>query len=623
LKESKTVSCNFLMCGINAILDLNSRYSRDENLIMIQKMNHRILHRGPDANCSEAINDHIYFGHLRLSIIDLSERGNQPMHKSNCVITYNGEIYNYLEIRKELEGMGHHFVTESDTEVVIEAYLEWGVDALSRFNGMWAFVLYDQDANLLFISRDRFGKKPLYYTNHNGVYYFSSELKAIAEVRKFKVNTAIAYAYLAFGWQEQSHETMVDGVFHFPKGSYAFVGRGLTEEISIESYYDVKKKEPLRSGDLSFEDAKNEIRQLVMDSVALRLRSDVDVAFALSGGIDSSIITAVAAILKGKFPSQNTKLKTFSSVFTSAEMREYNEKDYIDAVLKKIPSLNPHFISPDVSKFISGMDQLLYIQDEPFYSAGMYAQQAVFKLIHENGVRVSLDGQGVDEAIGGYTSYNSIYLHQLKEQRSLLFLKEMIGFAYYYPDLFKGLLSQRFSRGKAEQNILGNRFLKGGIGVQIPEIQGYRQNCIFQIEKLYLPALLHHQDRNSMAYGVESRSPFLDYRIVEFFLALPVEYKIHNGKRKYILREAFKDVLPNEVYARYGKLGFPAPLAVWMKDNHTAFRALIQQACESGVADSAAVLAFDKQRQVGYKDYLKFIRLIYFDRWMKIYNVED
>lgn len=611
------------MCGINAILDLNNRYSRDENLIAIQKMNHRILHRGPDANCFEAINDQIYFGHLRLSIIDLSERGNQPMHKSNCVITYNGEIYNYLEIRKELESLGHQFVTESDTEVVIEAYLEWGTGALSRFNGMWAFVLYDQNANSLLISRDRFGKKPLYYTNYNGVYYFSSELKAIAEVRTFKINAAVAYAYLAFGWQEQSYETMVDGVFHFPKAGFAVVDPGSTNDLRFESFYDVSKAETLQTRDLSFEDAKNEIRQLVFDSVSLRLRSDVDVAFALSGGIDSSIITAVAAILKGQSPSQNTKLKTFSSVFTSADMKEYNEKAYIDAVLMKIPSLNPHFISPDVNMFISGMDQLLYIQDEPFYSAGMYAQQAVFKLIQENGVRVSLDGQGVDEAIGGYTSYNSIYLHQLKEEKSPLFLKEMIGFAYYYPDLFKALMGQRFSRGRVVKDIIGNRFLKGRAGVQVPFIKGYRENCIFQIEKLYLPALLHHQDRNSMAYGVESRSPFLDFRIVEFFLALPVEYKIHFGKRKYILREAFKDMLPAEVYTRYGKLGFPAPLAVWMKKNHNAFRELIQHACESGVADADAVPAFDDQRRLGYKDYLKFIRLIYLDRWMKIYNVES
>nr|HRD07892.1 asparagine synthase C-terminal domain-containing protein [Saprospiraceae bacterium] len=412
-------------------------------------------------------------------------------------------------------------------------------------------------------------------------------------------------------------------VYHFPKGSYAILNNENREQWKTQSYFSLDTISPLSAKDIGFNEAKAELRSLVFDSVNLRLRSDVDVAFALSGGIDSSIITAVAAEIKKEGNTHSTQLKTFSSVFTTKEMEKYNEKEYIDAVLKKVNGLKPHFISPGDEGFVEGMDQLLYIQDEPYFSAGMYAQQAVFRLIHESGVKVSLDGQGVDEAIGGYSSYNSIYLHQLWKEKNPLFIREMAGFAFYYPDLFADLMKQQWSSHGSAAEIMGKTYCEAIQNQGMAHVSGYHQNCRFQIDRLFLPALLHHQDRNSMAYGVESRSPFLDYRIVEFFLALPVEYKIHNGKRKYILREAFKDVLPNEVYARYGKLGFPAPLAVWMKDNHTAFRALIQQACESGVADSAAVLAFDKQRQVGYKDYLKFIRLIYFDRWMKIYNVED
>lgn len=590
---------------------------------MLKCMNQKIAHRGPNASCHESINQHIYFGHLRLSIIDLSERSNQPMHKNGCTITYNGEIYNYREIKRELEALGSSFQTESDTEVLIEAYLRWGVSAFAKFNGMWAFVLYDHHQNEVIVSRDRFGKKPLYYTLAQGVYYFSSELKSFSEVREFALNREMAFTFLAYGWQEQNHETMVSEVFHFPKGCYGILKPGTKEELQVYKYYDITGIEKLSVDDISFEDAKNQLRSLVFDSVNLRLRADVDVAFALSGGIDSSIITAVAAKLKEDTPTQNTRLKTFSSVFTAKGMDAYNEKRFIDAVLQKIPALKPHFITPDVNSFIEELDQLLYLQDEPFFSAGMYAQKAVFKLIHENGVKVSLDGQGVDEAIGGYTSYNSIYLHELRRKNKALLLKEIAGFAFHYPDLFFDLATQKLRKPGSAQSIIGQKFSAGFENYRVPVISGYVENCKFQIDKLFLPALLHHQDRNSMAYGVESRSPFLDFRIVEFFLSMPTAYKIHNGKRKYILRETFKDLLPGAVYNRYGKLGFPAPLGVWMKGNHDVFSNMLKTAQESGVANTNVISAFDSQKKNGYKDYLRFIRIIYLDRWMRIYSVRN
>ena len=610
------------MCGINAIIDFTCSKNPTENMDNLVRMNSRIQHRGPDANCVLEVTQGAYFGHLRLSIIDLSERGRQPMVKSGCTITYNGEIYNYIEIREELKNLGRSFVTETDTEVLIEAYLQWGVQAFSKFNGMWAFVLHDKNSNHFVVSRDRFGKKPLYYTLYNGIYYFTSELKALLEIRKFEINPVIAAQFLKWGWQEHAQETIVKDVFHFPKGSYAIFNAENGNQLKTQPFYSLDTISPLSAKDISFYEAKDELRNLVFDSVSLRLRSDVDVAFALSGGIDSSIITAVAAEINEKEHTHPTQLKTFSSVFTTKEMEKYNEKEYIDAVLKKVNGLKPHFISPGDDGFIEGMDQLLYIQDEPYFSAGMYAQQAVFRLIHESGVKVSLDGQGVDEAIGGYSCYNSIYLHQLWKEKNPLFIREIAGFAFYYPDLFADLIKQQFAANGSSSEILGQTYSEAIQNQSMDHVSGYRQNCRFQIDRLFLPALLHHQDRNSMAYAVESRSPFLDYRIVEFLLSIPLDYKIRNGKRKYILREAFKDLLPKKVYTRYAKLGFPAPLAVWMKNNHELYVQLLKDAIETGVVSDKVIPEFEKQKEVGYRDYLKFIRIIYLNRWIKIFNVQ-
>ncbi len=610
------------MCGINAIIDFSNSKHSTEHMDDLVRMNARIQHRGPDANCVLEVTQGVYFGHLRLSIIDLSERGRQPMVKSGCTITYNGEIYNYIEIREELKNLGRSFVTETDTEVLIEAYLQWGVQAFSKFNGMWAFVLHDTNSNQFIVSRDRFGKKPLYYTLYNGIYYFTSELKALLEIRRFEINPVIAAQFLKWGWQEHAQETIVKDVYHFPKGSYAILNNENREQWKTQSYFSLDTISPLSAKDIGFNEAKAELRSLVFDSVNLRLRSDVDVAFALSGGIDSSIITAVAAEIKKEGNTHSTQLKTFSSVFTTKEMEKYNEKEYIDAVLKKVNGLKPHFISPGDEGFVEGMDQLLYIQDEPYFSAGMYAQQAVFRLIHESGVKVSLDGQGVDEAIGGYSSYNSIYLHQLWKEKNPLFIREMAGFAFYYPDLFADLMKQQLSSHGSSAEIMGKTFCEAIQNQGMSHVSGYHQNCRFQIDRLFLPALLHHQDRNSMAYAVESRSPFLDYRIVSFLLSIPLDYKIRNGKRKFILREAFKDLLPKEVYTRYAKLGFPAPLSIWMKNNHDLYLQLLKDAIDTGVVTDKVIPEFEKQKQVGYRDYLKFIRVIYLNRWISIFNVQ-
>lgn len=612
------------MCGINAIIDLESKDRAHYHMETLTEMNGRIRHRGPDGNNRLMVNESLFFGHLRLSIIDLTIRGNQPMSKGGYTITYNGEIYNYLEIRKELETLGCEFISDSDTEVLIEAYRIWGREAFQKFNGMWALLLHDAARNQVVIARDRFGKKPLYYAKHKGSYYFSSEIKAFVDIFDFELNRKIAFKYLQSGWQDQSNETFISQVLQFPKSSYSVLDLDVDQELSVHNYYRISDIREYKKSDLSFDEAKIKIRDLVFDSVQLRLRSDVDVAFALSGGIDSSIITAVAAkINRDKDGYKEGKLKTFSSVFVGSEMAAYNEKKYIDAVLRDIPELSPAFVYPDVDDFIKGLDQLLYMQDEPFVSAGMFSQQSVFELIHKNGVKVSLDGQGVDEAIGGYSSYNSIYLYELRKNKDRQFVSEVMGFALHYPDLFFNWVKDKIKRSRPQTNVIGKVFEAcQNDHSQFKQPSSFEDHCIFQLDHLFLPALLHHQDRNSMAYGVESRSPFLDYRIVEFLLSLPTSFKIKGGVRKYLLREAFRDLLPNEIYKRYSKLGFPAPLNLWMQNNHGFFRNLLSEAIDSGIASPSVLSEFDLQKNTGYSDYLKFIRIIFLDKWVKIYKVK-
>lgn len=606
------------MCGINAIIDFQK--NRNDNGSIIRKMNDFINHRGPDG-CGEWKNDEqtVFLGHQRLSIIDLTTNGSQPMSFFGLIITFNGEIYNYIELKLELKKHGYNFKTDSDTEVILAAYSYWGPDCVSHFNGMWAFIIFDGEKNELFISRDRFGKKPLNYVIFNNNYYFSSEIKAFLAIPNFnfKLNYLKCYEFLKFGWQNHSIETMFQDVKELEPGSNMIIN---IENKSKKNwkYYRIEDTHQLKENDLSFREAKEQIKELIFDSIKLRLRSDVEVAVALSGGVDSSIITIVANQLLNDINGRN--VKSFSSVYNN-KFKEYDETKYIESMANsiKIPSYK---VTPSHSDFIENLDNLIWYQDLPFISAGMYAQYKVFEKAHSEGIKVTLDGQGVDEAIGGYGIYNVLHLLQLYKNNFPSFLLESLGYLR-----IEGLdtLSVLYPKKNESLSFIKHKELLYCESTKVTNKLGHRQvrdACIDQINNLFLPAFLHHQDRNSMAFGIESRSPFMDYRLMEFMLNLPDTFKINRGIRKFILRESFKDEFPKIIYNRHKKMGFPTPLKVWMTENHEDYKKLLIESLETNIFSENIIDDFNKEKQKKYSNYLTFWRIIIFSKWIKKFNVQ-
>ncbi len=605
------------MCGISAIIDPISSHSKEEHLSYIQKMNDTIKHRGPDGEgVWQSEKWQVTLGHRRLSILDLSEMGKQPMKHFGSVLSFNGEIYNFIEIKTSLEALGYKFNSTSDTEVLLAAYREWGEDCVLRFNGMWAFILYDLKNNKVFISRDRFGKKPVNVYENNGCYFIGSEIKqfTILPFWKATANIARCYEFIEYGWQNHTEETFFQNVYEL-RGGFNMTIDLVANTKQIKQYYDITKHNDIETNELSFESAKDKLSDLVKSAIGLRFRADVEVATSLSGGIDSSCVTVVA---DDYVKQQNSyPLQGFSSCFDASKYKEWDEQYYIDSISNKI-NLKVHKVFTTDEDFWKNMDDMIWHHDSPFISAGMFAQYSLFKLIKDKEIKVVLDGQGVDEAIGGYSGYNIIYLRQLWKNDKLRFFPELISYLWYNFNDFKALwkksptigavlkpdfvpTSDKLFKNKIERTIIGS--------------------CKQQLVHLFLPAYLHHQDRNSMAFSVESRAPFLDYRVVEFLLSIQDKYKINFGKRKFIIREAFKSSLSKEVYSRYNKLGFPAPLQKWMCEQPELYKTELLDCIDLGIFREDLINLFEHQQKQGFPDYLKFWRIIALSRWIKNFNV--
>ena len=579
------------MCGIVGLFN----FKRTIDLGIISKMNDSISHRGPDdegylflntfkkqykslsgvdtityyKEKYSSINDEIQgdfngvFAHRRLSILDLSELGHQPMSNEDESIwlVFNGEIYNYMELRDELISYGHIFRSHTDTEVIIHAYEEWGENCLEKFNGMWAFALYDFNTDKLFCARDRFGVKPFYFYCQDDNFMFSSEIKAILQnnIVNREVNTEIAMDFLDRGVSDHTNQTFFKGIYQLQPSFYLTVVKG---ELIVKRYYDLKTK----GRNLNIEEAKVKFFNIFKDSVKLRLRSDVPFGSALSGGLDSSaIVSMVDYILKEN--GSGLISNTFSSVFDN---KKYDEQEYIDEVNMGKKCI-PHKISPNPIELIEDIKSLVNTQEEPFGSLSIYAQWKVMKLVSETDVKVLLDGQGADEILAGYKD----------------------SYDYYLTDLLKAFNFKKFRAEYSARKMNNKTTLKKGVRdlvfAMIPEntkAQIYRggnfkqkkkfhnklnDGLYYMLYKLNLPAYLHNEDRNSMAYSIESRVPFLDYRLVEFSFSLPPEYKINLGMTKYIIRESLKGVLPEKIRIRKDKMGFVTPQEVWQENELKPF----------------------------------------------------
>lgn len=584
------------MCGIAGIVQFENRALNGE---LLEAMTRSLAHRGPDGegyvllarggkekpiSVRGRLSDSLRvaprgytvgFGHRRLAVLDPSPLGDQPMSSEDGLvwITYNGEVYNYLELRKDLQQRGHRFRSMTDTEVVLKAYQEWGIDCLQQMNGMFAFALWDAELGRLFCARDRMGMKPFYYQFAGDGMVFGSEIKALLADSSFKPspNSRMVHDFLVRGIQDHTDETFFEGIRQLRPGHFLLVERGHRE---VRRWWNLGGTE--HQADLSDHAAIDSFRSLFEDAVRLHLRSDVSVGSCLSGGLDSSSIVCTIHRTRG---AESTRFQTFSSCFDDPSC---DERPYLRAIVAHT-GLENIAVFPDGRSLFEEMPRILWFQEEPFGSTSYLAQWAVMRAASEKGVTVLLDGQGADELLCGYPGYWGSYLADLAKTLDVRnFVRE--GRAYHrtqqriHPTVFSN-----GARGLLPDGLVSRarRYLKGHDSWLNPDFaKHYATPTLY--EKIFptslenhlaaylqthsLPALLHHEDRNSMAFSVEARLPFLDARLVEFLFRLPARLKLRNGLGKFILRRAMDGILPDIVRLRTDKMGFVTPQDQWLRE---------------------------------------------------------
>jgi asparagine synthase (glutamine-hydrolysing) len=526
------------------------------------------------------------FGFRRLSILDVSPAGHQPMASADgsCWIIYNGEIYNYIELKAELSKHGYEFRTGTDTEVILAAYQHWGVDCLSHFNGMWGFAIWDERERKLFLARDRFGIKPLYYVKDKERLIFASEIKSLLQYDDVnrQINLQRLYEYLRSGLTDYGDGTLFENIRQLPAAHYLVISIDNPETAQPKRYWQIDFKQEL---DISYEEAAARLRELFLRSIELHLRSDVRVGAALSGGIDSSaIVTGMRAV------APSLGLHTFSYIADDAAVSEERWVDIVGAAARA--EINK--VQPTPAELVADLDRLIETQDEPFGSTSIYAQYRVFRLAHDNGIKVMLDGQGADELLGGYRLYLAMRMASLLRRGRLVNAGKFLRQASTLPgnlglsglNLVANaggvLLPERFQMArKMFKRMFGNGngahsawmdeewFFKQGV---IPRPSMKPRSRYMLQEQLYetlaessVPMLLRYEDRNSMAHSIESRVPFLTADLAEFILALPEEYIIAtDGTSKSVFRQAMRGIVPDAILDRRDKIGFATPESRWL-----------------------------------------------------------
>lgn len=557
------------MCGIAGIYNIKPNRA-DESII--KSMIDCMSHRGPDGE-GIMVERNVGLGHRRLAIIDLSSNGKQPMATVDGTfwISYNGEIYNYKELRAELEQQGYVFQSNSDTEVILHAYRAWGKDCLNWFNGMWSFALWDTSKNELFCARDRFGVKPFHYFYDGTTFIFASEIKGLLQHPLINPvpNYQAVYDFIIYGKVNHTQETFFKDIFQLPGAHYCIVNN---EGLKIDRYWDISEQ---RRFDGSIDEAAEEFYRIFESAVQLRFRSDVEVASCLSGGLDSSSIVCVAdrLIKNGQIQTDN-RLNTFSLAFNYPQ---FDERKWID-IVKKNTDINSKFVIPAEDDLVAHLDNLIYVQEEPFGSTSIFGQYVVMKLIHDNGIKVTLDGQGSDEILAGYLAYADAYFADLYKSGAYAELEEQVKIYCHKHNLTPSIALERARKlgetGKFGRHIeVNGKYLSEDFAAKhyqemsLPQkFASTLQNHLYQdLTSTSIPALLRYEDRNSMAFSIESRVPFLDYRLVEFVFSLPAEMKMKDSITKIVLRKAMHGVLPPKIENRQDKMGFVTPETIWFR----------------------------------------------------------
>ena len=518
-----------------------------------------IAYRGPDFTGIKKI-DNLTFGHLRLSILDLDPRSNQPMLFENLTIVFNGEIYNYKEVKAELLDLGYNFDTESDTEVLLIGYKHWRKDVLDKINGMFAFSIYDSNTNTIFSARDRLGVKPFYYYWEDGKFEICSQIKPMLAGKKINDDAISMYLDCMF---IPSPYTIVENVFKLPPGNSMEIDLN-TNTLKIDEYWNLKN---VKIKDISYDDAKKELHELLLDAVKIRLQSDVPIGSFLSGGIDSALVSSIAAKVS------ESKINTFSIGFDDPN---YDES-IIAEQYAKILNTNHKTTICNSSDILKLVPKLIHVYDEPFADSSALPSLLLNKVTKQH-VTVALSGDGGDESFIGYDYFDSLI-----KNKKIMDIPYPIRKFIANSGLLKlfGLNSHRINNAlktKSRNDFIENIFSRKGYLLKeknqswMKHYQGYKKWSNIFLQKaadLNIKLWLENDsnvkvDRASMAYSVEVRSPFLDYRIVEYARSLPMSFRYEKGRQKRILRDILKEYIPEDVFNQ-PKRGFSVPIGDWMR----------------------------------------------------------
>ena len=625
---------------------------------LLTEMSDRLRHRGPDDegflahspggplasfrgdDTVDALRDLPHWGsshaasytvgmcHRRLSILDLSPAGHQPMVSAdgNLALVFNGEIYNYLEVADELESLGWRLRPCGDTAVLMAAFSQWGPACVHRLRGMWAFAVYDRQAQQLTLSRDRFGIKPLYYARSGDALVFGSEIKAIlaAFPGDPRGSATEVVRLLTWGGMDNDETTLFEDVRAVPAACNVHIS-GLELTSTVERYYDIAARST-ETFEGSVENGVDEYRERFSESIRLHMRSDVRVGTCLSGGLDSSLIAAEASS-----QINGARLPTFTAVYDEPAL---DERRYVELHAARTQRLDTRFVSPTAEGLLADLDRLVWAQDQPMASSSPFAQWSVMQLAGTNRIKVLLDGQGADEAIGGYSYFAGAYLFELvrrgrvvrasqearrlRDRRGIRILPEVSRAGLQQlPVPFRRQARRRMRIG--QQLVLPRyRVLAGEPQHDVPRT--YRDYCVHAIQR-GLPQLLRYEDRSSMAFSIESRVPFLDHPLVELVLSLPTEMKINRGWSKLVQRKAAEGIVPDEIVWRRDKLGFATPQRAWKHATVGRARHFVREVELPDFLDRTRVekvIAGDLGGAAMQSEYWQMIFLL---RWMHVFRV--
>jgi asparagine synthase (glutamine-hydrolysing) len=596
-----------------------------------------ILHK-PALPLQGVQNARAIIAHRRLSIIDITPSGHQPLCdiNKNCWIIHNGEIYNYRELRTELEALGYKFHTSSDTEVIIAAYLKWGYECVNHFNGMWAFVIYDKVKKILFASRDRFGVKPFYYYNDGATFAFASEQKALLSTSfiRFTPNNKAIFDYWFFSTTETEEEGMFKGIFELFPANSMFVDMN-TGQVKKWVYYTLPFNTGYESPTYSPKATSDKIASLVKEAVNLRLRSDVEVGSCLSGGLDSSSIVSIAS------KSIEHPLHTFTASFDQLSI---DESKWARIVATQV-NAHTHIIMPESKDLVKDMHNLIYCQDIPIWSTSTYAQYRVMECAKQQGIKVVLDGQGGDELFAGYERYFFNELYDILKNEGMVEVikvaKKMEGLYPTVRQYFKDLLERKYLPTLTLKTQLDIRRDMHGelkylnddfVNVHLEHIKQESQTPVSVNQALYndfnnsiLKSYLKCEDRCSMWHSVESRTPFSDdINLIEYVFNIPSKYKIKKGVLKSLLRDAMKGIVPAPIIERRDKKGYLTPNGKWIADIKEQVKWIYDSPLVGEYLDTNKIKAEYDQlfNRPAMPDNGRIFKLMAFPLWLNIFSGE-